>query len=454
MRLQDVSAPYVVEAMREFDQIGRDTFLERYGFRRARRYLLLHDGKVYDSKAILGVAYEKQFGRPISAYDFNGGVGTTVPILEGLGFTIVLDEDSRVPRTAAASSPSERTRETPAPPPHIGEGPEADVVLISCVKTKLPHAAPARDLYTSGYFKKMRRYAEASGKPWFILSALHGLVAPEEELEPYECYLPKQSAEYQRDWGRRVVRQLSERLGSLEGVVIDLHAGAAYASSIRAALRGSGAEVIEPLQGLTQGQRLAWYNNHPQDRRSRKPAAQTPDPTLDKLVATLNDPTLAMDLHTWAIRRSDWNSPGLYSWWVDGAGAEALSRGLGMPVQPGLIYAGLAGATRTGGSASSNTLWGRINSMHLGPHQQFSTLRRSLSAILTAGRGRWSLDESALTTWMHEHLRVICVPVQDRDSLGALEQQVLTALDPPLNLRHVGPTPLRTTLRALRKRLI
>ncbi len=64
------------------------------------------------------------------------------------------------------------------------------MVLIGCVKTKLGHGAPAKDLYVSDYFAKMRAYAEASGRPWFILSAEHGLVSPEEWLEPYERYLP------------------------------------------------------------------------------------------------------------------------------------------------------------------------------------------------------------------------------------------------------------------------
>lgn len=35
--------------------------------------------------------------------------------------------------------------------------------------------------------------------------------------------------------------------------------------------------------------------------------------------------------------------PGLYSWWVDQVGADDLSRGLGLPLERGLIYAGLAG---------------------------------------------------------------------------------------------------------------
>ena len=44
----------VLEAIDEFDRIGRDAFLERYGYSPARRYFFEFDGKLYDSKAIVG----------------------------------------------------------------------------------------------------------------------------------------------------------------------------------------------------------------------------------------------------------------------------------------------------------------------------------------------------------------------------------------------------------------
>lgn len=144
-------------------------------------------------------------------------------------------------------------------------------------------------------------------------------------------------------------------------------------------------------------------------------------------------------------------SPGMYSWWVDVAGAEDLSRGLGHPVEPGLIYAGLAGATRNGGSKSSNTLWGRIATMHLGKKRQFSTLRRSLGGILAAAHGQPTIDEVELSTWMYAHLRVVTIPVADPDTLNDLESALLAELDPPLNLAKVPRTPLRQKLSALRK---
>lgn len=103
----------------------------------------------------------------------------------------------------------------------------------------------------------------------------------------------------------------------------------------------------------------------------------------------------------------------MYSCWVDSRGAEDLSRGLGHEVAAGLIYVGLAGATRSGGSTSPNTLWGRIATMHLS---------------------------------------VVAVPVADADTLDVLESEILSELDPPLNLAKVSKTSLRTQLSALRKR--
>jgi len=45
---------------------------------------------------------------------------------------------------------------------------------------------PAKDLYTSTYFQKKRAYAETVGDQWIILSALHGLLPPDEQIKPYD----------------------------------------------------------------------------------------------------------------------------------------------------------------------------------------------------------------------------------------------------------------------------
>lgn len=57
MGLRDVTREAVLAAVAEYDELGQDDFLRKYGFYRARSYLLIHDGKAYDSKAIVGAAH-------------------------------------------------------------------------------------------------------------------------------------------------------------------------------------------------------------------------------------------------------------------------------------------------------------------------------------------------------------------------------------------------------------
>jgi hypothetical protein len=344
-------------------------------------------------------------------------------------------------------------RRPPAPSTTTRTPADVDLVLVGCVKRKLSHAAPAQDLYDSPLFRKERTYAEASGAPWFILSAQHGLVAPTEVLDPYELRLSKTSREYRRTWGQRVVDQLADQYGDVAGRVIEIHAGASYADAIGERLRSAGAAVVEPIRGLTMGQRLAWYGSDtavagaptsPQAENARD---------LGRIVNELTTEDRALTLAAFlATGGAGLRRPGLYSWWVDGPGATDLSRGLAQPLGPGLIYAGLAGATRSRSrQKSTNTLWGRIRGMHLGGRHQFSTFRLSLGSVLAHGTGAAEIDEARLTEWMHQHLRLVTVVVDDADALDELETAVLAALDPPLNLAKMPRTPIRLQLSALRR---
>ena len=93
MGLRDITRAAVMDAMDEYDQLGRDEFLDKYGFDRARSYLLIHNGRAYDSKAIVGVAHGFVPGeRALSARDFSGGEATVGRLLRGLGFTVQVGE--------------------------------------------------------------------------------------------------------------------------------------------------------------------------------------------------------------------------------------------------------------------------------------------------------------------------------------------------------------------------
>lgn len=85
----DVTASDVWAAIREFNELGRDLFLERYHFGRARQYFLLHDGEQYDSKAIVGAAHRFSQGTALTPADFSGGENTVAALLRRHGFTVI-----------------------------------------------------------------------------------------------------------------------------------------------------------------------------------------------------------------------------------------------------------------------------------------------------------------------------------------------------------------------------
>jgi 5-methylcytosine-specific restriction protein A len=97
MALTDITAAEVARAIEEFDRLGRDAFLQAYGFAPARRYLLVHDGRRYDSKAIVGAAHGFLPGQgPLRARDFSGGADHAVGLLKWLGFVVVDEQTTEV----------------------------------------------------------------------------------------------------------------------------------------------------------------------------------------------------------------------------------------------------------------------------------------------------------------------------------------------------------------------
>jgi hypothetical protein len=241
--------------------------------------------------------------------------------------------------------------------------PHTDLLLFACVKSKLDVPAAARDLYVSVLFQKERAYAERRGVPWFILSAEHGLVAPDEWLAPYERYLPDTPAGYRAAWGSWVVERLDLLAGPLRGRVVEVHAGATYVEAIAAHLAAKGATLVDPLGGLTMGERLAWYDSRgagtvPADRTT----VDASHVDVPPLVQRLRCETAGMTPTTFLDRQgAGLRLPGLYSWWIDEAGAADLSRGLGLAVPAGLIYAGLAGATAGPAASDPRTPCARVS---------------------------------------------------------------------------------------------
>ena len=132
------------------------------------------------------------------------------------------------------------------------------VFLVSCVgkKEKSPHRAA--ELYISDWFLKARKLVEASTCPWFILSAEHGLLAPDEVIEPYDQTLNKMPSGERRAWAEKVKQQMDDKLPAADEIVV--FAGEKYREHLMSYLE-ERFSVTVPMEGLGIGKQLQWLDN-------------------------------------------------------------------------------------------------------------------------------------------------------------------------------------------------
>jgi hypothetical protein len=134
------------------------------------------------------------------------------------------------------------------------------VVLVSCVKSKRPVASAAQDLYTSSLFIGMRKFAEQNSDVWFILSAEHGVLRPDDVIAPYERTLNNMSKLERDAWSANVESRLLELLPSSASIA--LLAGERYRERLVPFLHRHRFLVNVPMAGLKLGLQLRWLNEH------------------------------------------------------------------------------------------------------------------------------------------------------------------------------------------------
>lgn len=135
------------------------------------------------------------------------------------------------------------------------------VYLVSCVSRKRASPALAKDLYVSDWFLKARRYVEATGCPWFILSAKYGLVAPERVIAPHEQMLNTVGVATRRAWAIQVQAQMAEQLPATGRIVV--LAGRRYREFLMDYLACRAGVVEVPAAGLRIGEQLSWLGRAP-----------------------------------------------------------------------------------------------------------------------------------------------------------------------------------------------
>ncbi|WP_328725692.1 HNH endonuclease [Streptomyces sp. NBC_00259] len=88
MRRGAITRESVLKAIAEHDDLGREAFLSTYHFGKARSYVLVHEGREYDSKAIAGVAHKWDQERALAPNEFSGGKDHAAAWLKRLGFQV------------------------------------------------------------------------------------------------------------------------------------------------------------------------------------------------------------------------------------------------------------------------------------------------------------------------------------------------------------------------------
>ncbi|MFD2274618.1 DUF6884 domain-containing protein [Undibacterium arcticum] len=132
------------------------------------------------------------------------------------------------------------------------------MALVSCVKSKRNEPVPhqAQELYVSQLFAGMRRYAQDHADRWYILSAEHGLLAPEQLIKPYEKTLVTMNFRQREEWAISVMRDLEAVLQAGDEVIFG--GDNLPIIFLECYLRERGIKVSIPMEGLMFGQQLQW----------------------------------------------------------------------------------------------------------------------------------------------------------------------------------------------------
>lgn len=133
-----VTRTHVLQAIAEYDERGGDDFLALYGFDPTPEYPLVHEGRSYDSRALLGVAHRFATGRLATTEEFHGGMAGAVAILRKRGFEVT-GPPTAAPRAAAPRTRAPRTAAPrPATPSRAAAAREATVAICPTCSTALP----------------------------------------------------------------------------------------------------------------------------------------------------------------------------------------------------------------------------------------------------------------------------------------------------------------------------
>jgi hypothetical protein len=109
-----VTRQHVLQAIAEYDDRGAEAFLGVYGYERTIVDSFEHEGRSYDSRAVLGVAHRYATGRIASPAETQGGRLDPAQILRKHGFAVAGSPAPVARRSPAARAAAPRKAAAPA----------------------------------------------------------------------------------------------------------------------------------------------------------------------------------------------------------------------------------------------------------------------------------------------------------------------------------------------------
>lgn len=128
------------------------------------------------------------------------------------------------------------------------------IILVASMGRQAGQVSPAKDFFLSPWFRRARAYAESSGQVWFILTATHGLLDPEEEVSPFSASFYAMDTTERKTWAMEVAAELRKFLQP--GDTVEILAGPAYWQFLLDPLADVGAQVSVLVQGMEIGEQL------------------------------------------------------------------------------------------------------------------------------------------------------------------------------------------------------
>ena len=160
------------------------------------------------------------------------------------------------------------------------------------------------------------------------------------------------------------------------------------------------------------------------------------EPSVEELMTALSR---AQRMSVDSVERSpDLGKRGVYAWYADDVGHSTLRQaGLTVRHEDRPVYIGKTLARRG--------FRQRVLGMHIHGNAENSTLRKTLAGVLKAA-GR---PPDAVSNYMHAHLSVVLLPVDDEGLIPGIERKLIKTLEPVLCVEGLE-TPNAERVRRLR----